>query len=137
MSKEGTNLIIENTRASMVELPGQLNGEGVPVKLGMRLIPGQNNVPESEWNRVQNNKAVRMYVETKILIDKGPGKAKSFAEGLDVLEKHEALKQIHKCTDATIVRGWMDQTESPDYAKSCRDRIDAIIADKKAKESNK
>jgi hypothetical protein len=129
MSKKEETLIIENTRAALVELPGIVDKEGTVQQDGVKLIPGENDVPVKEWNRVKNHKTVKMYMAPGIgiLIEKGPGRARKLSDGLDSLEKHEALLQIAKCNHVQILQDWAGKTKDDFLIKKCRSRIDEIV----------
>jgi hypothetical protein len=122
-------VVVENTRASGIGLPGELSPDGTTVNYGLRLLPGENDVPAEEWERVRKNKTVKMYLDQDILIDKGKGKAKKLTDGLDALEKHEALKQIAKCEAPKILENWYSKTEKINLRNKIQEKLAAIAAD--------
>ena len=127
MSKQEKTLVIDNTRAAQVGLPGIVDKEGIRQKAGVKLLPGENDVPESEWERVKGHKTVRMYIACGILVEKGPGKARKLSDGLDALEKHQVLLQIAKCDSIKILQDWAGKTDDPNTLKKCRAKIDELV----------
>jgi hypothetical protein len=132
MSKEEKTLIINNTRPSQVELPGVVNDEGVVQEEGLKLLPGENDVPVSVWDRVKEHKTIKMWMGCGILEEKGPGQARKLSDGLDALEKHEVILQIGKCESVQILKDWIEKTKDEGIRKKCRAKIDKLIVGKKA-----
>lgn len=120
------NLVIQVNRPSLVTLPeATVNGKRYTE---IFMIPGENDVPRAQWEAARKNPAIKIWVGCKLLENKGPGKAKSFSEGLDALSRMEAQERIVKCDTVKILRDWADQTESPALKALCNERINEIIA---------
>lgn len=132
-------LIIKNKRASLVELPGRPHPdtkkqhaywktcEDLELISGKKLLPGENNVPPEYWEAIKTHRTVKMFQATGILEEKGKGIAKSYADGLDSLEKHEALMRIHKCSVIKVLNDWANKTTNDSLKKACKKRIEEII----------
>lgn len=141
-------LIIKNKRASLVELPGKPHPdtkkphvywktcEDLELIAGKKLLPGENNVPPEYWEAIKGLRIVKMFQAAGILKKKGFGVAKSLGDGLDSLEKHEALLKIHKCSVVQVLNDWADKTKDDSLKKACKNRIEELIEDqdKKVKE---
>ncbi len=140
-NKKSEMLVIVNKRASLVELPGRPHEDtekkhafwkdcdNPELIVGKKLLPGENSVPSDYWDAIKGHKAVKMLLAVKILKNKGVGKARSLADGLDALEKHEAIKQIHKCTSTQILNDWAKKTSDSGLSKRCKARIGELIED--------
>lgn len=131
---EVETVVVDNKRASGIGLPGTVTPEGVTTHYGMRLLPGENDVPADEWERIRTHKAVKMLLDQDILIDKGSGKAKKLTDGLDALEKFEALAQIEKCTVPKILELWYSKTEKIDLRNKIQERLNVLEIEKDKKE---
>ena len=127
MTKTKTMVIIMNHRASGVELPGKLSDSSHAIHNGQMLLPGENNVERIEWDRVKKNKTVKMYLACDILEYKGEGIAHSLGDGLDALEKHEALKKVAQCSSVKILNDWKSKTSDKSIAKKCNEKINELI----------
>lgn len=118
-------VVIENKRASLIELPGVVNDEGVPLEAGIKLLPGENTVDAKEWDRVKSHCVVKMYCSSEVgylkVLEKEVGK--SLSEGLDALSKKDAIAQIEKCESPEIISDWKASTENEFYAAHCATRI--------------
>lgn len=119
-------VVIEVTKPRGVGLPGKVTEEGVTTHYGLRLLPGENNVPVNEWERVRTHKTVKMYLDAGILLDKGPGKAKKLNQGLDALEKFEAIAQIEKCNIPQILDDWYTKTEKIDLRNKLQEKLQTL-----------
>jgi len=126
MSSKDKNLVIENTRPSMVQLPG-FPSKDPKLAAGLALLPGENNVPEWYWRKCLTVKCVKIWHLSEILKDKGAGTAKPLDAGLDSLTKVEANTRIFKCGSVKLLRDWADKTESSELKKACDDRINDLI----------
>jgi len=122
-------IVIVNKRASLVQLPGELSPTGEVKHNGHDLMPGENDVPKSYWDKVKSHKVVKMYLNSAvgILQEKGTGKAKRYADGLDSLEKHEAIRQIAKCDQVQILKDWKDGTNQKTLKTACTKRIKLLM----------
>lgn len=127
-------VVIEVKRASAIGLPGLLNKEGITLDYGVRLLPGENDVPKDIWERVRTHKTVKMYLDCDILFDHGPGKARKLTDGLDALEKFQAIAQIEKCDAPKILKDWYSKTSKIDLRNKLQDKLTAIEAEKSKKE---
>ena len=126
MSNKDKNLVIENTRPSLVKLPGFPSNDD-KLANGLALLPGENDVPEWYWQKCLTVKAVKIWRVSEILKDKGAGKAKPLDEGLDNLTKVEANTRIFKCMSAKLLRDWADKSEDAEIKKACNGRINDLI----------
>ena len=131
MAKKETvdqQIIIENATARGIELPkGDYDGDG---RLDRKtLIPGENNISSSAWEKCKKNPAVKLYIAAGHLKNRGPGKAKSLAVGLDALTLAQAKDQIARCDEVKILKDWRGKTDKPRYKDLCEKRIKEIIDD--------
>jgi hypothetical protein len=122
----GKNFVIENKRASMVELPGKLNEHDLVVKKGLMLAPGENAVPEAEWKRVREHRTVKMYLNAGILKDLGQGEAKPLGIGLDALTKPDAMRKIAGCNSVEILKKWHLDTNDRALKIACTKQINSL-----------
>lgn len=129
MSKKST-LVIENNRAALIELPGELNDQNIPIREGFKLMPGENDVPKEEWERIKNHKMVKEYCDLDYIVEKGTGKARKLSDGLNALEKHEAIMQIARCDSPRILNDWSEKTTDPGLKKRCSERALEITRSK-------
>ena len=128
------NIVIENTRPTLITLPdvpakkdknNKLIREGY---VGARLMPGENDVPASYWEVVKKNSGVLIWTGARHLVNKGKGKASKILESLDGLAPEMAKRQIGKCVLTEVLTGWAQNTENRALQKLIHERKLEIIA---------
>lgn len=127
------NLVIEVKGAQAVELPsvapkakgGKLVEPGFHPQM---LIPGENDVDSTYWDKIKGNSAVKQYLACNILKNKGEGKAKPLIDSLDSLNTDVALRHIGRCDNVNVLNGWKSTTKNATYKKEIETRILALVA---------
>lgn len=126
MTESKKQLIIENTRASLVTLPA-VTSTDPEAAVGVQLLPGENNVQEWYWKQCKKVRAVIIWLAAGVLVEKGVGKARPLTAGLDSLDKQEAFIKIAKCSSVPILKDWSAQSKKKATQKQCSDRINELI----------
>jgi len=128
------NLIIVNNRPAAVMLPAFAQSENpnpvtqIAERQGLTLLPGENDVSAAYWKHCSTNPAVKIWLACEYLENKGGGKAKSFAEGIDSLTVAEAVKRIGASDSVKLISNWKNETKKKTVAKACEDRIAELVA---------
>lgn len=132
------NLVIVNTRAGAINLPdwkqpkdGKPAREDPSPEEGITLLPGENNCPADYWDYCKTQRTVQMYMAEGFIKNKGEGIARSLADGLDALERHEANARIAKCKEPRILKDWADKTTDKGLRNRCLKRIDEALAEQR------
>lgn len=120
------NLVIFNTRASLVHLPA-ITSTDPRVAEGIGLLPGENDVPEWYWQKCKRVAAVRIWIAAGHLEDRGEGVAKPLFLGLDALSEQAALAQIDKCEEVRLLKDWAAATTNATLQRACKMKIDSLI----------
>jgi hypothetical protein len=129
------NLVIVNTRPTLVELPdvktqiddddGNLLAEGWNPQ---RLLPGENNVSADYWDAVKGNPGVKVLLAAGYLRNQGQGVARAILDTLDSLPMDEAKKQIGKCIDMALLTKWGDTTKRDPLKRLITERKQELVA---------
>ena len=123
------NLVIINTRPCLIVLPSWEESGKPELVDGLKLLPGENDCPNDYWNFCKKNKTVKMYLACDYLKNKGEGKALMLSDGLDALDKHEALVKIAGCTKPQILKDWANKTQDSTLKARCEKRIKEVLAE--------
>lgn len=135
-------VIIRNARKTLIELPtfpatratgreileaAQFDTNGVMVEpalrmergtvlkagcVGARLLPGENTVDATYWERARTVHGVKLFLACGYLENLGEGKATHALGDLDDMSPAVAKEQIEKCDSMALLEKWGEATES-------------------------
>jgi len=120
------NLVIVNTEPRAIYLP-PADVQDFDEARGLRLLPGENNVSSLLWEAIQSNPAVKIWVTQELLVNRGAGKAKPLADGLDNLTLAQAATQIAKCESGKFLADLREKTTNAPIIELINKRIREII----------
>ena len=122
-------LVIVLTQPRGLDLPPFSKGTE-DEKKGQTLAPGENAVSKDLWAFVENNPAIKKYMEVGFLINKGPGIAKPLVETLDSFNRTDGREVIRKEKDIEQLERWIKGTKDEHLIQACKDRRKKLVKGK-------
>lgn len=127
--KRSKNLVIEVTEPRGVDLaPAPLDGATPEEMVGLKLLPGENNITEVAWRHNKKIKAIKIWIAAGILVDRGLGEARSLGTGLDGLTVKDATAKIASCDNTQLLNDWKEKTESKAIKKLITSQINVLVS---------
>ena len=120
-----SNLIVVNSTKAFITGPRVDGAE-------FSFAPGENDCPKSYWDHcASKNKHMQLAMEAGHLTakDSGGRKARKLADGLDSLQKADALARIARCKGRDgkhVLRDWASKTQDQELVEACRKRLDDL-----------
>lgn len=98
---------------------------------GLRLLPGENAVSEEYFEAIASNPGVRILLESGVIENKGAGKARSLADGLDALSIDDARRVVAKISSIEVLNKLKANTSKKAALTALNERLKELSTEAK------